>query len=57
MYLGPDNVLLTLDVEFRATASAAEVAEAVGNMKAAIQKRFPSIRRIYLEAVEPSRLA
>jgi len=57
MYLGPENVLLTLDVEFRHTASASEVAGAIEDMKAKIQKRFPSIRRIYLEAVEPSKVA
>lgn len=55
MYVGPDNVLLTLDVEFRADASASQVAETIEKMKARIQARFPDIKRIYLEAVEPSR--
>ncbi|MCU1338154.1 MAG: cation diffusion facilitator family transporter [Bryobacterales bacterium] len=54
MYLGPDNVLLVLDVEFRDTASAVEVADAIRNMKARIQARFPEIKRIYVEAVEHS---
>jgi divalent metal cation (Fe/Co/Zn/Cd) transporter len=56
MYLGPESVLLTLDIEFRPTASASEVAEAIENMKAKIQAQFPRIKRIYLEAVEPSRI-
>jgi cation diffusion facilitator family transporter len=56
MYLGPESVLLTRDVEFRPTASASEVAEAIENMKSKIQAQFPRIKRIYLEAVEPSRI-
>jgi cation diffusion facilitator family transporter len=51
MYLGPENILLNLDVEFRSAASAAEVADTIERMKANIQKRFPYIRRIYVEAV------
>ena len=52
MYLGPENILLNLDVEFRPAASAADVADSIEGMKASIQKRFPYIRRIYVEAVE-----
>ena len=50
MYIGPEDVLLVLDVAFRADASAAEVAAAVENIKRGIQLRFPNIKRIYLEA-------
>jgi divalent metal cation (Fe/Co/Zn/Cd) transporter len=52
MYLGPENILLNLDVEFRPAASAADIADSIEGMKASIQKRFPYIRRIYVEAVE-----
>lgn len=52
MYLGPDNVLLTLDVQFRTTAPASEIAEAIENIKTRIRARFPDIKRIYLEVVE-----
>jgi len=53
MYIGPEYVLLTMDVRFRASASAAEVAEATERIKSRIRKRFPFFRRIYLEAAEP----
>lgn len=50
MYLGPQNALLTLDVQFRGTASAAEVADAIERMKERIRVRFPDLKRIYVEA-------
>lgn len=50
MYLGPENVLLTMDVRFRPTASAKDVAEAIPKIKARIQARFPQLRQIYIEA-------
>jgi len=50
MYLGPQNALLTLDVHFRGTASAAEVADAIERMKGRIGARFPDLKRIYVEA-------
>ncbi len=52
MYIGPEYVLLTLDVRFRASASADEVAESVERIKNSIRKRFPFFRRIYVEAAE-----
>lgn len=55
MYLGPDNVLLTLDMAFRPTASAAQVADAIEQTKAKIRQRYPNIQRIYLEAAEASK--
>jgi cation diffusion facilitator family transporter len=55
MYLGPENVLLTLDVEFRSDASVSEVADTIENMKTKIRARYPEIKRIYLEAMEPLR--
>jgi cation diffusion facilitator family transporter len=55
MYLGPEDVLLTLDVAFRPSASASDVSESIQNMKARIRKHFPDIKRIYLEAADPSR--
>jgi cation diffusion facilitator family transporter len=54
MYFGPDNILLTLDVEFRKGVSGAEVAASVNRIEACIRQRFHAVRRIYIEA---SRLA
>jgi cation diffusion facilitator family transporter len=52
MYIGPDNVLLILDVQFRKAASASEVAEAIEEMKERLRQRFSDFHRIYIEAAE-----
>lgn len=50
MHLGPDDVLLALDAEFKAGVSAAEVSRAVNRIEAAVRQRFPEIGRIYIES-------
>jgi len=50
MYIGPDEVLLTMDVEFDPEVGAAEVAAAVERIEHRLRKRFPMLRRIYIEA-------
>ena len=49
MYFGPDDVLVTLDVQFDGGADAASVANAVSDIESDIRKRYPRIRRIYIE--------
>ena len=50
MYLGPKNALLTLDVQFRPTASVADVAKSIDRIKSRIRDTFPDLKRIYVEA-------
>lgn len=50
MYLGPEEVLLTLDIEFEDSLSSEEVTAAVRRLESAIRARFERIRRIYIES-------
>jgi divalent metal cation (Fe/Co/Zn/Cd) transporter len=53
MYIGPDEVLLTTDVEFDPKASAAGIAAAVSELETEIHERYDKITRIYIEARTP----
>jgi cation diffusion facilitator family transporter len=53
MYIGPDEVLLTVDVEFDPAATAADVAAAVASIEDSIRARYPKLTRIYIEARPP----
>jgi divalent metal cation (Fe/Co/Zn/Cd) transporter len=50
MYLGPDEILLTLDVDFERDSSADEIVAAVAHIEHEIRSQFPKITRIYIEA-------
>ena len=50
MYFGPRHVLLNLDIQFRASLSAADVAAAVERLERTIRERFPVIQQIFIEA-------
>lgn len=50
MYMGASDILLTLDVEFHAHTTAAEVAVAVDAIEKEIRTAYPKIKRIYIEA-------
>ncbi len=50
MHLGPDDVLLALDAEFKTGVPAEEVAHAVNRIEAELRKCFPEIGRIYIES-------
>ena len=55
MFLGPDDVLLALDAEFRDGVPAEDMARAVDRVEHAIRVRFPEIGRIYIEARQVAR--
>jgi cation diffusion facilitator family transporter len=50
MHFGPDEVLLNLQLEFRADVTAAELTETVDRLEKSIQEQHPEIRRIFIEA-------
>ena len=50
MHFGPQEVLLNLDIKFSPGLSAEEIEAAVDRMEAAIRKRHPEIKRIFIEA-------
>ena len=50
MYLGPNDVIMALDVDFADNLSAAEVAAAVEHLQDAIRREHPEVQRIFIEA-------
>ncbi|MFQ5514289.1 MAG: cation diffusion facilitator family transporter [Myxococcota bacterium] len=54
LHMGPEFVLLNLSVDFDDRANAAEIEQITAALDTAIRRRFPLIRRIFIEA-EPHR--
>jgi len=50
MYLGPDDVLVTMDLDFDAGTDAADAGAAIGNVERLVRERFPMIRRLFIES-------
>ncbi len=50
MYVGPDDVLVTMDLDFDAGTDAAEAAAAIGKVEQQVRERFPMIRRLFIES-------
>ena len=50
IYLGPDEILLAIELRFAAQATTLEIREALARLKRAIQARYPKIRRIFLDS-------
>ena len=50
MHLGPRQILLNLDIQFRPELSAAEVTGAVDRLEQDIRAAHPDIKRIFIEA-------
>ncbi|GAB2852163.1 cation diffusion facilitator family transporter [Hymenobacter ruber] len=50
MYLGPNDVILALDVQFADDLTSGEVASAVEHLQDAIRTEHPEVKRIFIEA-------
>jgi divalent metal cation (Fe/Co/Zn/Cd) transporter len=50
MYLGPNDVILALDVQFADDLTSGEVAGAVEQLQDAIRAEHPEVQRIFIEA-------
>jgi cation diffusion facilitator family transporter len=50
MYIGQDDVLVTMDLNFEPGTSAVAAGETVTRMKTEVTRRFPMIKRLFIEA-------
>ena len=50
MYIGPDDVLVTMDLDFDPGTDAADAAAAIGEVERQVRERFPMIRRLFIES-------
>jgi cation diffusion facilitator family transporter len=50
MYLGPDEVMLALEIRFRSDRSLGETRAAISRMTNAIRARYPRIRHVFIDA-------
>ncbi len=50
MHLGPQEILLNLDIEFEPELSAAEIASAIERIEQSIRSEHPQVRHLFLEA-------
>ena len=51
LYLGPDDVMLTIDLRLAAEARIKDVRRTMVRLKSAIRNRYPQVRRIYLDTI------
>jgi len=50
MYIGPDDVLVTMDLDFADGTAAADAAAAVATVERQVRERYPMIKRLFIEA-------
>ncbi|MGI9510863.1 MAG: cation diffusion facilitator family transporter [Geminicoccaceae bacterium] len=50
MHLGPEEVLLTISVDFSSDLSADDVEKTISLMEKTIKERYPEVRRVFIEA-------
>ena len=56
-YLGPNDVVLALDVEFINTLTAQEIEQAIDDLQDAVRAQHPEFKRIFVEAKSLSKRA
>ncbi len=52
MYIGPNEVLVIVDVNFKEGTATGEAADAIAAIEQQVRARFPMIRRLFIEASE-----
>jgi cation diffusion facilitator family transporter len=50
MYVGPDDVLVTMDLDFQEGTAAADAATAIATVERQVRERYPVIKRLFVEA-------
>jgi divalent metal cation (Fe/Co/Zn/Cd) transporter len=50
MHLGPDEVLLNLELDFRPDLAPGQISDEVDRLEREIRERHPEVRRIFIEA-------
>ncbi|MGI4833060.1 MAG: cation diffusion facilitator family transporter [Janthinobacterium lividum] len=50
MYLGPDDAVLALDIDFEDTLTAGQVEQAIVRVQEAVRAQYPEFKRIFIEA-------
>ncbi|MEO7338213.1 MAG: cation diffusion facilitator family transporter [Caldimonas sp.] len=50
MYIGPDDVLVVMDVDFDETRDTVDATAAIDAIEQRVRERFPMIRRLYVDA-------
>jgi divalent metal cation (Fe/Co/Zn/Cd) transporter len=50
MYVGPDDVLVTMDLDFDDGTAAADAGAAIAAVERQVRERYPMIKRLFIEA-------
>lgn len=50
LYLGPEEVLLAIQLRFHTDLMTTDIRDGVARLRSAIQERYPRIRHIFLDS-------
>ena len=50
MHLGPEDILLNISLDFKGAMSSGNVEETISALETNIKKKFPEIKRVFIEA-------